>query len=114
MAGTPTTPIPDWSMLEQSGNQRCSMHAIWQTSPARHVENFNDLAHFATVHARTFGSQHRSFFDGGASVIFRTPTVIENICYFRKYRLSSKNERKVCRRHSAVIARGHRSRGLCA
>jgi vanillate O-demethylase monooxygenase subunit len=56
VSGAPTTPIPDWSVLEQSGNQRCSMHAVWKTSPARHVENFNDLAHFATVHAGTFGS----------------------------------------------------------
>jgi vanillate O-demethylase monooxygenase subunit len=59
LSGTPTAPIPDWAVLEQSGNQRCSMHAIWKTSPARHVENFNDLAHFATVHAGTFGSSEQ-------------------------------------------------------
>jgi vanillate O-demethylase monooxygenase subunit len=56
LSGTPTAPMPDWAVLEQSGNQRCSMQAVWKTSPARHVENFNDLAHFATVHAGTFGS----------------------------------------------------------
>jgi vanillate O-demethylase monooxygenase subunit len=56
LSGQPTAPIPDWSALEQTGNQRCSMRAIWNTAAARHVENFNDLAHFATVHTGTFGS----------------------------------------------------------
>jgi vanillate O-demethylase monooxygenase subunit len=55
LAGTPAAPVPDWSCIEQSGNQRCSMRAVWKTSAARHVENFNDLAHFSTVHAGTFG-----------------------------------------------------------
>ena len=56
LTGEPAAPLPDWSLLETPGNQRCSMHAVWNTSPARHVENFNDLAHFATVHAGTFGN----------------------------------------------------------
>ena len=29
---------------------------VWHTSAARHVENFNDLAHFPWVHLRSFGS----------------------------------------------------------
>ncbi len=59
LSARPAAPIPDWSALEQPGNQRCSMHAVWNTSAARHVENFNDLAHFSTVHAGTFGSIDR-------------------------------------------------------
>ncbi len=55
LSAVPKIPIPDWAVLEQAGNQRCSMHAVWKTSPARHVENFNDLAHLSFVHAGTFG-----------------------------------------------------------
>ena len=56
LSGNPRSPIPDWSCLEREGNQRFSLQAVWNTSAPRQVENFNDLAHFATVHAATFGS----------------------------------------------------------
>ena len=56
LSGNPRCPIPDWSCLEREGNQRFSLQAVWNTSAPRQVENFNDLAHFATVHAATFGS----------------------------------------------------------
>jgi vanillate O-demethylase monooxygenase subunit len=56
LSGSPKCPIPDWSYLEREGNQRASLQAVWNTSAPRHVENFNDLAHFATAHAATFGS----------------------------------------------------------
>ena len=56
LSGIPRCPLPDWSYLEQQENQRASLQAVWNTSAPRHVENFNDLAHFATAHAATFGN----------------------------------------------------------
>jgi vanillate O-demethylase monooxygenase subunit len=49
-------PIPDWSPIEQPGNQRLVMHDVWNTSAGRHFENFCDLAHFSFAHAGTFGA----------------------------------------------------------
>jgi vanillate O-demethylase monooxygenase subunit len=60
LSGKPAFSIPDWSYLEQEGNQRASLQAVWNTSAPRHVENFNDLAHFSTAHAATFGSSDRT------------------------------------------------------
>lgn len=31
---------------------------VWQASPLRHAENFNDIAHVHLVHAKTFGDVH--------------------------------------------------------
>jgi vanillate O-demethylase monooxygenase subunit len=56
LSGRPRAPIPDWGVLEQDGAQRCLMQGVWNTSPPRHLENFCDLAHFAYIHAGTFGS----------------------------------------------------------
>jgi phenylpropionate dioxygenase-like ring-hydroxylating dioxygenase large terminal subunit len=55
LSGKPVSPLPDWSAIEQEGNQRASMQAVWNTSAPRHVENFNDLAHLSIAHAGTFG-----------------------------------------------------------
>lgn len=52
----PAAPLPDWSQLEQPGNQRLVMHDYWNASAARHFENFCDLAHFPFAHAGTFGA----------------------------------------------------------
>ncbi|MEM7338872.1 MAG: Rieske 2Fe-2S domain-containing protein [Actinomycetota bacterium] len=47
---------PDWSAYDQPERLRFQLdRATWQAMPTRIVENFNDLAHFATVHAGTFG-----------------------------------------------------------
>ena len=51
----PSTAIPDWSIIEQPGNQRTILHDYWNASAGRHVENFCDLAHFSFIHAATFG-----------------------------------------------------------
>ncbi len=56
LSGNPRCPLPDWSCLEKAGNQRFTIQAVWNTSAPRQVENFNDMAHFATVHTGTFGS----------------------------------------------------------
>jgi vanillate O-demethylase monooxygenase subunit len=56
LSGAPAAPLPDWSCLEQEGNQRAVMRATWNCAAMRHLENFCDLAHFAYVHTGTFGS----------------------------------------------------------
>ncbi|MFO1057477.1 MAG: aromatic ring-hydroxylating dioxygenase subunit alpha [Dongiaceae bacterium] len=49
-------PLPDWPALEDGRLQKIKMTpARWRCSALRHVENFNDVAHFAFVHAGTFG-----------------------------------------------------------
>ena len=47
---------PDWSAYDQPDRLRFQLTPdTWEAMPTRIVENFNDLAHFATVHAGTFG-----------------------------------------------------------
>jgi vanillate O-demethylase monooxygenase subunit len=59
LSGEPAVPIADWSVLEQDGNQRGSLQAVWNASAPRHVENFNDLAHLSIAHTATFGDGDR-------------------------------------------------------
>ncbi|MFK8025129.1 MAG: Rieske 2Fe-2S domain-containing protein [Ilumatobacter sp.] len=49
--------IPDWSAYGQPETIGFQLGPEpWATMPSRIVENFNDLGHFATVHAETFGA----------------------------------------------------------
>ena len=51
-------PLPEWPALEHSGWK--IMHVprdTWHAAASRHVENFNDLAHFPWVHGGTFGDE---------------------------------------------------------
>jgi phenylpropionate dioxygenase-like ring-hydroxylating dioxygenase large terminal subunit len=57
LSGHPAAPLPDWSAIERDGNQRGTMQCVWNASAARHVENFNDIAHFSIAHADTFGDR---------------------------------------------------------
>jgi vanillate O-demethylase monooxygenase subunit len=58
LAQTPRQDLPDWPELDDKGLKRMKMPAgIWKCSAARHVENFNDLAHLSWVHAGTFGNR---------------------------------------------------------
>ena len=59
LSGTPRLPLPEWPALEAAGNQRYAARTDWQASAGRHVENFNDIAHFAWAHAGTFGARER-------------------------------------------------------
>ena len=57
LSGEPRAPLPDWPALDMPGLQTVSLApADWACSAFRHVENFNDVAHFAYVHAGTFGN----------------------------------------------------------
>jgi phenylpropionate dioxygenase-like ring-hydroxylating dioxygenase large terminal subunit len=49
-------PLPEWPALEAPALQKVKLDpALWHCSALRHVENFNDIAHFAWVHGGTFG-----------------------------------------------------------
>jgi vanillate O-demethylase monooxygenase subunit len=54
--GEGTVSVPDWSELAADGLQNYHLPGIEAaTSATRFCENFNDVAHFAFVHAGTFG-----------------------------------------------------------
>jgi vanillate O-demethylase monooxygenase subunit len=58
LAEEPMLPLPAWTPLEDPGLQKVKMTpADWACSAARHVENFNDVAHFSWIHAGTFGNR---------------------------------------------------------
>ena len=52
-------PMPEWPLLEDDKiNWTVARVPVstWNTSAPRHVENFNDVAHFAFVHKGSFGN----------------------------------------------------------
>lgn len=54
----PAWPLPYWRHLEDEQFQpRFVPPGKWQVAAARHVENFNDVAHFPWVHGATFGGE---------------------------------------------------------
>ncbi|MEM9615380.1 MAG: Rieske 2Fe-2S domain-containing protein [Actinomycetota bacterium] len=56
LSSDPVGEPPEWSAYDEPGRLRFQLQPdVWQAMPSRIVENFNDLAHFATVHAGTFG-----------------------------------------------------------
>jgi len=60
LSGDPQLPLPDWPELEDPGLKQMEMGPeLWRCSAARHVENFNDLAHLSWLHAGTFGNRER-------------------------------------------------------
>lgn len=51
---------PDWSAFDRDGMQTFQIGPVrWQASSSRVAENFNDLAHFSTIHRDTFGPSER-------------------------------------------------------
>lgn len=51
-------PLPDWPWLDDSvGGPFFVPCDEWNTSAGRHVENFNDIAHFPWVHIDSFGGE---------------------------------------------------------
>ncbi|MGI9331522.1 MAG: Rieske 2Fe-2S domain-containing protein [Gammaproteobacteria bacterium] len=50
-------PLPQWPYLDGPTTRNVYVPPdMWRASAARHVENFNDVAHFPWVHLRSFGS----------------------------------------------------------
>ena len=53
----PRAPLPDWPAMEDARLQKVKLAPTdWNCSAFRHVENFNDVAHFSYIHAGTFGN----------------------------------------------------------
>ncbi|CAE6754019.1 Methylxanthine N1-demethylase NdmA [Paraburkholderia domus] len=56
LAEKPRASLPDWPSIENgSGTVAVVPPGTWQSSAARHVENFNDICHVPWVHTGTFG-----------------------------------------------------------
>ncbi len=54
----PAWPLPEWPQLEDPELKRVYVPSgEWATSAGRHVENFNDVAHFPWVHLKSFGGR---------------------------------------------------------
>ena len=54
----PAWPLPYWRHLEDSQFQSMFVPpGKWQVAAGRHVENFNDVAHFPWVHGATFDGE---------------------------------------------------------
>jgi phenylpropionate dioxygenase-like ring-hydroxylating dioxygenase large terminal subunit len=58
LADAPRAPLPEWPEIERGvGTFAVVPPSLWHASAARHVENFNDLAHIPFVHQGTFGGE---------------------------------------------------------
>ena len=56
LADTPIWPLPDWPGIRDAALKRVYVPPnTWAAAASRHVENFNDVAHFPWVHTQTFG-----------------------------------------------------------
>ncbi|MGI9599321.1 MAG: Rieske 2Fe-2S domain-containing protein [Acidimicrobiales bacterium] len=51
---------PDWATFDREGMQTFQIGPVrWAVCASRVAENFNDLAHFSTIHRATFGPSER-------------------------------------------------------
>lgn len=56
LSETPIHPLPEWEGLGDAALKKLFLPSdVWQAAASRHVENFNDLAHFPWVHEGSFG-----------------------------------------------------------
>jgi phenylpropionate dioxygenase-like ring-hydroxylating dioxygenase large terminal subunit len=56
LSGKPVWQLPHWDGIENPELKKVYFAIdTWKTSAGRHVENFNDLAHFPWVHTGSFG-----------------------------------------------------------
>jgi vanillate O-demethylase monooxygenase subunit len=56
LGGAPRWPLPRWDGIENPAFEKLYFPPDrWHASAPRHVENFNDLAHFPWVHVDSFG-----------------------------------------------------------
>ncbi len=52
--------LPGWEMFDRDDVQTFQIGPVrWNVSASRVTENFNDLAHFSTIHRQTFGPSER-------------------------------------------------------
>ena len=51
------TTLPNWEMFDRTDVQKFQTDPVrWNVCASRIAENFNDIVHFSTIHATTFGS----------------------------------------------------------
>lgn len=56
LSGEPALPLPVWSDLDDPKIRKFHVPSgTWYAAASRHVENYNDVAHFPWVHKATFG-----------------------------------------------------------
>lgn len=56
LSGKPAWQLPTWEGISNPDFKKLYLpHDTWLTSAPRHVENFNDIAHFPWVHTHSFG-----------------------------------------------------------
>lgn len=56
ISGTPIWPLPVWPGIDNPDFRKLFMPVdTWKAAASRHVENFNDIAHFPFVHTESFG-----------------------------------------------------------
>lgn len=61
LTGEPNWPLPDWEGIGNPDYRKLFFpNDTWLTSAPRHVENFNDIAHFPWVHTQSFGGDEEA------------------------------------------------------
>jgi len=56
LAAEPIHPLPEWEGFSDPALKKLFLPSdVWRAAASRHVENFNDLAHFPFVHEGSFG-----------------------------------------------------------
>jgi phenylpropionate dioxygenase-like ring-hydroxylating dioxygenase large terminal subunit len=57
MSNDNVTTLPNWEMFDRTDVQKFQIGPVrWNVGASRITENFNDIVHFSTIHATTFGS----------------------------------------------------------
>ena len=82
LKNNPTQPLPVYPPYDNPGDELYVHNmepAIWNASPLRHAENFNDMAHLHCVHAKTVGDIH-------------APSVVEHVIEETEFGLVRKME----------------------
>lgn len=83
--GEPVAEPPDWSSFDPPNRQRFqSQPARWNVSGSRVAENFNDVAHFSTIHAETFGPSERPV--GAQTIKETTEGFTSEVGVYQQYR----------------------------
>jgi vanillate O-demethylase monooxygenase subunit len=60
LSDDPLWPLPDWPGIGDAALPKVFVPPdTWRAAASRHVENFNDVAHFPFVHQATFGGADR-------------------------------------------------------
>ena len=76
---------PGWAFYDRPDVQTIQIGPVrWQASASRVAENFNDIAHFSTIHRVTFGSSDRPV--APQKVVATETGFASNVKVFQQYR----------------------------